>query len=527
MARKEKIINSIFDIEAISKLVPQNIFSIKRKKDIILIISLFLIIISSAGPQWEREFSEAQEFSGNIMIAVDTSLSMSAKDIKPSRLENAKLMIKFLVNSLTNYKIALAAFQGKSYIQCPITNDIDAINYFIDSLKPNILPFPGTNISDTILSCGEYLSKYSGDKLLILITDGEDHSENIEQAIEYAKKLGLRIFTVGIGSEEGDLLSDENGGYKKDKEGHTVLSKLDENTLIKIAHKTQGQYVRYSNPEFVADEIKKFADNLKMSKSKSMSKINYKNHYQIPLLFAFLLILVEFIIMEEESLIKIISKSKNFIIFLSFIFINLSLYSQNPKDLAIKGNKSYNKKDYSKAYEYYKKAAEKSKDPKILFNLGDALYQLENYQEADKYFESINDKKIKSKALYNLGNSKYMQKDIQGAIENYKHAILLDPKDENAKYNLQLILTEKKKQSSKQCNNPNKDEKKKDQENKEKQKNEQKQDKNNSEKEKQEKKQINQILEMMKEKEKENQKNILRQTYNKKENRNDFIDKDW
>jgi len=299
--RKERIIAAIFDKSAVPRVIPPEVFAVKRKRDLAMLAAFFFLFISIAGPQWQREFSEVSEMSGNILIAVDTSLSMSAKDVKPSRLGNAKIMIRFLANTLKNYRIALSAFQGKAYIQCPLTNDTDAVEYFIDILRPNMLPFKGTDISDAITASAQYLSRYNGDRMLVIITDGENHGEGLDRALALAKEANLRVFTVGIGSEEGDLLSnDSEPGYKKDRMGHTVLSKLDENTLIKISHQTQGQYVKYTNPEFVSEEIKKFADNLKMSKTKTAGRANYKNHYQLTLVFALILILIEFMLMEEK-----------------------------------------------------------------------------------------------------------------------------------------------------------------------------------------------------------------------------------
>lgn len=296
--RRKNITIKIFDESILKRILPDYIIKIRKIKDIIFFTALLLMIFAISGPQWGIEYSEKPIYSSNVAIVVDTSLSMSAKDIKPSRLENLKIALKSIIENLTSHRIALFAFQDKTYLQCPLTDDLDAISYFTDILSPNMLPFPGTNIADAIFTSAYYLLKYSGEKNIILLTDGEDHSKKVDEAIKFAKENNIKIITVGIGTPEGDLIYDEDKKeYKKDSKGRTIISKLDEKTLVKIAKETNGKYIRYTSPAYTSDEILKYLSKSKMEGTKKIQK--YKNRFQIFLLFSLILFLIEFIIMEK------------------------------------------------------------------------------------------------------------------------------------------------------------------------------------------------------------------------------------
>ncbi|MEW5951376.1 MAG: VWA domain-containing protein [Elusimicrobiota bacterium] len=510
--RREKIISSLFKEDSIYRLVPEKVFFLKNLKDKLLLASIFLIAFSAAGPQWGREFAQSEGFSGNIAVALDTSLSMSASDIKPSRLESAKIAVKYLFKELSDYKFAVIAFQGKPYIQCPMTSDYDALSFFADSVKPDMLPAKGTNIPALIKTAAQYMSRYEGEKLLVIFTDGEDHhKDEIKEALSAAQKSSLKIMTVSIGTTEGDLIKDpKTGEYKKDEMGNTVLSRLDEKHLVTIAEATKGKYLKYSTPENVSEEIRSFAETLKKASSQSKNFSIYKNRYQIPLFIAFLLILIEFILMEEKvsfsfsSFLK--NKSVNFIFLL--LFLPSVSFSLTINDEAAKGNESYKKENYSEAYGHYKKAYGKNQNDKILFNMGNALHKMEEYSKAAEVFESIKDEKLKAKALYNAGNARYMSQDKDKALENYKKALILSPKDERAAYNLQVLL-ENKKNSCSSDQQQNKDQNKENE--KDKDKKEENKPQENKNKDNPERKRAEQILNMMKEKEKENRKKADRQ----------------
>jgi len=295
--RRKNITLKIFDEIILKRILSEEIIKIRKIKDILFLSGLLLMIFAVSGPQWGSEYIEKPIYASNVAIVVDTSLSMSAKDIKPNRLENLKIALKSIIENLTSHKIALFAFQDKAYLQCPLTDDIDAISYFTDILYPDMLPFPGTNIADAILTASQYLSSYAGEKNIILLSDGEDHSKKVNEAIKFAKENGIKIITVGIGTPDGDLIYDDTQkDYKKDKEGKPVISRLDEKTLVKIAKETNGKYIRYTSPTYTSEEIIKYLSKFKKEGSKKIQR--YKNRFQYFLFLSFVLFLIEFIIME-------------------------------------------------------------------------------------------------------------------------------------------------------------------------------------------------------------------------------------
>lgn len=529
LKRRERIFASIFDPEIISQIIPPFLSERRKIKEIIFLIGIFFMVIAVLGPQWGIEYREKPTYSANIAFVIDTSLSMSSKDIKPTRLENVKIVLKSIVEKIKGYRITLIAFQDKAYIQCPLTDDEQAILYFLDILKPDMLPFPGTNIADAILTSYEYLSLYSGEKIVILFTDGEDHSQKVSDAISKISKGNIKFITVGIGTPEGDIVYDEDKKEpKKDPSGKVVISKLDEKTLIEIANRTYGKYIRYTSPENVSSDIIKFIEKRDIGKNSEKSKY-YKNRYQYFLIIAFLLILVEFIIMDIPAKMLILFAAAG-------LFLNPSdLYSFDIKSefIANKANRFYKNKEYERSLDIYKKALENdSKNEKIKFNMANTFYKMEKYDDAISIYQSLKDKKIISKSHYNTANSYVMKNDLENAIKYYRKAIMEDPSNEDAKYNLEIILKRKNSassssnSSSSNSNSGNKnDQQDKNQNNNSDSQRDQKVQKDKQEPQSsQNKQQIEKFLEMIKNMEKESIKKASEKTNRGGEIKNEF---DW
>ena len=268
---------------------------ISRWKNTCLAGCVLGIFLALAGPQWGIEITQAQGSFAQTVIAVDVSASMRAQDVKPDRLSNAKRMLQMLVTHLKEERIGIIAFTSKAFIQCPITTDTDALNYFISSLQPDMLPVAGTSLAAPVELAARMLSAYPGQKALILLTDGEDHTpQELQQAQTLAQQNGIRIITVGIGSTQGALIparTDANGTvveYKKDKSGKTVVSKLDENSLAQLAKATGGVYIAYTTPAQVAQQIGQALAGLDKSTTSAGRHVVYKNRYTVALTLALL-----------------------------------------------------------------------------------------------------------------------------------------------------------------------------------------------------------------------------------------------
>lgn len=279
----------------------------KRMKAVLLSVSVLFIIIALMRPQWGFEWQEVKRSGLDILIAIDTSNSMLAEDVKPSRLERSKLAVKDLIKKLRGDRIGLIAFAGSAFLQCPLTVDYNGFMLSLDSLDVNTIPKGGTSLTSAIRTA---LDSYEGGmnkyKILVLITDGEDHEGNSVELAEKAKEKGIRIFTIGIGTREGELIpvADESGNvhYLKDKQGNVVKTRLDEDTLQKIALTTGGSYVKATRTEFGLDLI--YEEKLsKMEKRDIEEKMvkKYKERFQVPLFAGLLLLCIEPFIRERRK----------------------------------------------------------------------------------------------------------------------------------------------------------------------------------------------------------------------------------
>lgn len=293
--RRKSVLTMLFSTTNFTLLTPTEFKFRRRLKDILFLSGVFCLFIALAGPQWGKERRENVAVYSQAVIALDVSLSMQAQDFKPNRLANAKTMLKMLFEEITQERLGLIAFTSQAYMLCPITTDLNALKNLSEQLKINMLPITGTALSPTINLAARMLGPYSGVKALVLVTDGEDHNpQDIEDALKTAREAGIKIISVGIGTEEGELIPIKTSSgteYKKDKTGKTVLTKLDEKTLIDLASKTGGAYIKYTSAQQVADSIAVQLRSLDKSLTKTTDTVIYKTRYQIPLALAIILIM--------------------------------------------------------------------------------------------------------------------------------------------------------------------------------------------------------------------------------------------
>ncbi len=278
-----------------------------RLKMVLVSVSVFMIILALMRPQWGFEWQEVKKSGLDILIAIDTSKSMLAEDVKPNRLERSKLAVKDLIKKLRGDRIGLIAFAGTSFLQCPLTVDYGGFMLSLDSLDVNAIPKGGTSLTSAIKTA---LESYEGGakkyKNLVIITDGEDHEGNAAELAEKAKEKGMKIFTIGIGTKEGELIpvSDEKGNvsYLKDRKGNVVKTRLDENMLQQIALNTGGSYVKATGSEFGLDLI--YEEKLsKMEKREVDNKMvkKFEERFQVLLGLALLLLCIEPFIRERRK----------------------------------------------------------------------------------------------------------------------------------------------------------------------------------------------------------------------------------
>jgi len=276
------------------------------KKGLVVLTFVFSIL-ALMRPQLGFEWQEVKIKGLDILIAVDVSKSMLATDIKPNRLERSKLAIKDLLKKLQGDRVGLIAFSGTAFLQCPLTVDYSGFLLSLEDLNVNTIPYGGTSISSAIKKA---IDGYKGGeeyKTLIIITDGEDHQGDPLRLAKEAKEKGIKIFCIGIGTKDGELITitDSSGKkrFLKDRAGNVIKSRLDEQVLKAITQETGGAYIRSSGADFGLDfiyenklsSIEKRDNNLQMNK-------RYNERFQIPLFIAFIILAAEFCISDKRKI---------------------------------------------------------------------------------------------------------------------------------------------------------------------------------------------------------------------------------
>lgn len=263
---------------------------------LLFLLALTFLILAAARPMWGTRVNEVARRGVDVIIAMDTSLSMDAEDVKPSRLRKAKLEMTGLVDRLRGDRVGLVAFAGSAFVQCPLTLDHSAAKMFLDILDTGLIPRPGTAIARAItMSMEAFRSRERKYKVLVLLTDGEDHEADPVAAARAAAEEGVVIHTVGIGSPVGEPIPmrDAQGqisGYKKDRSGEVVTSRLDEETLRAIARTTGGIYVRATQGEVELDTLVAEISGMEKRELQSRMHAGLEERFQYPLALALLLL---------------------------------------------------------------------------------------------------------------------------------------------------------------------------------------------------------------------------------------------
>lgn len=302
---KTRALNRFGNLVLIKKLSASTSRSRQIWKAVLVIVGVGFLVLALARPQIGTRLEEVKREGVDVFVALDVSYSMMAEDVKPSRLEKAKYEISKFIDKLEGDRIGLIAFAGEAFIQCPLTLDYGASKTFLEIMDPGLIPEPGTNLGAAIaLATKSFESKERKYKVLILITDGEDHGEDAQQMAEAAEKEGVVIYTVGIGSPQGVPIPmyDERGqnvGFKKDRSGEVILTKLDAFSLGKIAQVTGGEYYYSATGETKLDKI--YDEIAKMEKKELSSKkfSQFEERFQWVLAFAIFFLILEVVVSEK------------------------------------------------------------------------------------------------------------------------------------------------------------------------------------------------------------------------------------
>lgn len=272
-------------------------------KFIMAMVALAAIVFGAMNFQMAGKAENISRRGVDVMMVLDVSRSMLAEDVKPSRLEKAKQLLALLVNKLEDDRVGLVLFAGRAYMQMPLTTDHSAAKMYIQKASPNAVPTQGTVIAEALeMANRAFNSKEQKYKSIILLSDGEDHDPDAAKTAKILAKNGVMINTVGIGSPEGSPIVDPaTGQLKKDAEGQTVISKLNEPELKNLAGLTNGVYIRLDDVDDALASLSQQLDSIEKKSLADTEYINYKSYFQWFLATALLLLFIEFILPERKT----------------------------------------------------------------------------------------------------------------------------------------------------------------------------------------------------------------------------------
>lgn len=460
--KKKRALEMFADSHLLTRLTAGESRGRKFFKALLLILALGLALFAQAGPRWGSHYEEVSQKGVDIMILVDVSPSMLVEDIAPNRLERARREILDFLKNVQGDRVGLVAFAGAAFIQCPLTLDYAALEMFLNAIQPDLIPVPGTDLGAAIdMGLSAFDDTATTDKVILLITDGEDNEKRGLEAARQAAAKGVKVFVFGIGDAAGGPIPETGGqgGFKKDSRGKLILSKLDEEGLRQIASLTGGTYVRSVAGDLDLDIL--YFDGIKShtrARELKSGKIKvYEERFTFFVLAAFMALLIEGFI-DEKIRSAANGGKKAGAVRTGLLVLTAAAFclaaavrtqaAESPDELYRKGRFSEAEKAYAQS------DMDHPKDLRYRYNRGCAAYQNDDYQAAAAAFASVlrrtPDDQIRFKAAYNLGNAAYKQGDYQTAVQSYKNALALDPASGDARYNLELALRELKKQKDQQ-----------------------------------------------------------------------------
>ena len=307
IGRKKRLLARFGDLPLLMRNAPYISFARQRTKAILQIVVLLLLTVVLARLQFGTHLEKLKREGLDIVVALDVSNSMMVRDMVPNRLQKAKQEILGIIDHLRGDRIGLVAFAGEAFIQCPLTLDYAAAHFLLNAVDNTTISVQGTSLTSAIETANQaFNSKEKKHKVLLLLTDGEDHEGGAVEAAEKARQDGVKIYTVGIGSPAGEPIPvlDRNGnqvGFRKDEKGEVIISKLDAEVLQKISLATGGKFYNATAGEMELDRIFEEISTLEKKELEGTLVTKYDDRYQWPLLLAILLLVGEFVLPERKK----------------------------------------------------------------------------------------------------------------------------------------------------------------------------------------------------------------------------------
>jgi Ca-activated chloride channel family protein len=303
---RKRALKRFGDMQVVTRLMPFTSDARPILKFILIMIAYIFVIIGLANPQIGSRLEKVQRKGADLMIALDVSNSMLAQDIRPDRLTRSVQAISKLIDNLEGDRIGIVVFAGKAYMQLPITTDYAAAKMFLSTINTQMVPTQGTAIAEAIHMASGSFKQDDRSKALIIITDGEDHEGDAIKEATAAAEKGIRIFTIGMGSPNGAPIpeyypSGAQKGFKKDSQGQTVMSSLNETMLQQISSAGNGIYTRATTGRDGLSSIFEEINKLEKAEIETQMFSEYEDRFQYFLAFALLFLLIEIMVPEKRS----------------------------------------------------------------------------------------------------------------------------------------------------------------------------------------------------------------------------------
>lgn len=460
LKRRVRLLEKMADQNLWSSIMPA--FSMKRQKarNLLRILAIGAALLALARPQWGFSWEKVTQRGLSVMVALDTSKSMMAQDIKPNRLQQAKWGIRDLVNELEGDRIGLIAFAGDAFLQCPATIDYAAFRMMLDDTYAGIVPVGGTDLYQALdKSIESFSEETAADKVIILISDGEGHTGDPLTLLPRLKEQKIRVYAIGVGTLEGELIQTSDG-FVKDNSGNVVKSSLNEGMLAQIARETGGFYVRSAPGDFGLERVYRqgIAELQREEHESRMAKL-WTERFPWFLGLALLLLLIEASIRPVKNSRERTQKAQrkgtlSTLCSLAAIILLLPegvQAEETPRSAMRKGLKFHRRGDYTNAVELLEKTV--LEFPGVgNYNLGNAHFRNGDFEKAaETYNEALQttDLELQAKAYYNRGNALLARTTVLSgpeeialaaelafeATDMYEKALMLNPEDLDAKNN--------------------------------------------------------------------------------------------
>ena len=475
--RRRRVAAALAESRLLARIGGGGLHTFPWLRAVLLVSAAVTLGLAAAGPRWGLREIAAQSRSRNVVFAIDISKSMLVRDVQPSRLERARLLARRALRELTTDRLGLVVFAGRAYILSPLTTDHGALALYVDALDPEMVSQGGSSLASALSQATDLARGPSGrasNAAVVLISDGEalEEQNDIAQAAARAARFGIVVHTVGVGTAHGGRIPEiEPGtrrvlGYKQDPYGNTVVSKLEEQVLQSVAQETGGRYFNLETAGSTSALLRQLRE-LERTGGQSASRTERKDQTIWFIAAALALLFLDVLLARGATQRAVSLMNQNQRVRIAAI-ITVALGLGFGIGVFEKANRLYRAGKYEEAVRLYRQALREGEDsPELRYNLGTALVQLGKFDEADEHLQQAvraRNADVRQRAHFNTGYRSLVTgrnggegatERLAAAIESYKHALRLNPRDVDAKWNLEMALREQEKQQQSPQQNQN------------------------------------------------------------------------